>query len=251
MRHVVRTALLGALLLTSAASRLAAGGASTVPQPPAAPAPAMPPQPPAPPSPPSAPEVVVDGDGVFLREGDDDSDFAMDAPGAPEGPATIRVRRHGGGGYLGFVPIWMTPELRQHFGAPTEAGVLVGKVEADGPAARAGLEVGDVVTSLDGDRVESTGKLVREVRRHRAGETMKLEVVRNRAPKTVTVTVGERPNEELRIGGMGPMRGFHWNEHGHPRGFAPPAPADFRGLEERLNELEKRLQEIEGRPPAK
>ncbi len=249
MKLAIRTALLTILVLASAASRVGAGGSPATP--PKPPAPAAPPEAPAPPAPPRSREIVVDGDRVSVWDDDGDGDFDVEAPDAPEGPAMIRIRRHEGDGYLGFLPIWMTPELRQHFGAPKDAGVLVGKVEADSPAARAGLEVGDIVTAIGGERVKSTSTLVREVRRSKEGETLQLEIVRSRATKTLPITVGKRPAEELRIGDLSPMYRMHGMERGHPRSFVAPLPPDFAGLDERMEELEKRLKELEKRLPSK
>ncbi len=247
MKLAIRTALFTTLLLASTASRMGAGAnPATPPNPPAPPAA---PEAPAPPAPPRSREIVVDGDRVTVWG--DDGEFDVDAPEAEEGPATIHVRRREGDGYLGFLPIWMTPELRQHFGAPRDAGVLVGKVEADSPAAKAGLEVGDIVTAVGGDRVKSTSELVRDVRRSKAGETLQLEIVRSRATKTLPITVGKRPAEELRIGDLAPMRRFHGMERGIPPALVAPMPPDFQGLDERMEELEKRLKELEKRLPSK
>ena len=43
----------------------------------------------------------------------------------------------------------MTQELRAHYGAPKDAGVLVAGVESESPAAKAGIQVGDIVTRAD------------------------------------------------------------------------------------------------------
>ncbi len=127
-----------------------------------------------------------------------------------------------GGGYIGIRPLEMTPELRTHFGAPKEAGVFVGTVEKDSPAAKAGLQVGDIVTSADGEKVERKRDLVRTIRRKKEGDTVKIELVRDRAAKTLTVTVAEREDSRVRVGDFGPgMRRFHMR---HPRGVPPVPP---------------------------
>ena len=59
-------------------------------------------------------------------------------------------------GYLGVSLLDLTPELREHFGRK-ETGVMVLRVTADGPAAKAGLQVGDVITAIDGIAVDSSG----------------------------------------------------------------------------------------------
>jgi S1-C subfamily serine protease len=49
----------------------------------------------------------------------------------------------------------MSPELRAHFGAPGDRGVLIDTVRAGSPAARAGIHVGDIVVEIDGDAARS------------------------------------------------------------------------------------------------
>src|SRR5258708_4887988 len=68
-----------------------------------------------------------------------------------EGTGTL-VKR----GYLGVELTELTPELRAHFGAPQDTGVMVARVVAGSPADKAGLKVGDIITSLDGKAVESS-----------------------------------------------------------------------------------------------
>jgi membrane-associated protease RseP (regulator of RpoE activity) len=196
-------------------------------------------------------EIVVDGDEVFVS-GEDGEMFA-DLGDLEELPELALL---GGGGYIGVRPLEMTPELRTHFGAPKEAGVFVGKVEQDSPAARAGLQVGDIVTSADGETIGSRRDLVRAVRRKKEGDTVKLDVVRDRSAKTLTVTVAEREDGRIRVGDFGPgMRKFHRRVHPVPpvpplppvRPAAPLSP----GYEQRMDELEKRLDALESRVPQK
>src|SRR5579871_5943521 len=51
-------------------------------------------------------------------------------------------------GRLGVMVMGLTPELRKHFGAPDDRGVLVAHVESGTPAATAGIEVGDVIVEV-------------------------------------------------------------------------------------------------------
>ena len=142
----------------------------------------------------------------------------------------------------------MTPDLRQHFGAPRDAGVFVGSVDADGPAAKAGLQVGDIVTRVDGDVVGSPRELSRLIRHKKGGETITIDLLRNKVARTLTVTVAERKGSEVRVGELPGKHNGHdavWNW----KAFAtPPAlPPDY---EQRLDDLEKKLRELEDRLPA-
>jgi membrane-associated protease RseP (regulator of RpoE activity) len=231
----------------------------SAPVPPAAPAAPEAPVPPAPPAPRArtkrivvaSPEkqVVVGGDRVLIS-GDDDEDVVADVDGfdAWNGrPFVFRMPGWSGGGFIGVQPVEMTPDLRQHFGAPRDAGVFVGSVEADGPAAKAGLQVGDIVTKIDGDVVGSPREMSRLVRHKKAGETLTVDVLRNKVAKTLTVTVAERKAPEVRVGEL-PGRHHGHDEVWNWKSFATPPglPSDY---EQRLDDLEKKLRELEDRLP--
>src|SRR5204863_4895709 len=89
------------------------------------------------------------------------SAFAFDDPGR----RTIVVRDGnvlfddfdfpGKGAFIGVSVVDLTPELREFFGASKDSGVLVSSVADHGPAAKAGVRVGDVITSVDGKAVAS------------------------------------------------------------------------------------------------
>jgi membrane-associated protease RseP (regulator of RpoE activity) len=151
----------------------------------------------------------------------------------------------------------MTPELRQHFGAPKEAGVLISGVEKDGPAAKAGLKVGDIVTAVDGSQVDSVRDLVRSVRRKKDGDTVKVDVIRDRAPKSVTVTVASRKDDEMRLGELpGKMRRFRFDHSAPAVPPVPPVPPvapmpRSYDWQDRLDRLEQRLKELESRMPSR
>ena len=100
--------------------------------------------------------------------------------------------RHGGGGFLGVQLSDLTPELRTHFGVPEDVGVMVGKVVDGSPALRAGLEVGDVVTAVDGEPVASASALARAVGGHEDGDTVVLEVWRDGQMEKISATLEER-----------------------------------------------------------
>jgi len=63
----------------------------------------------------------------------------------------------------------------------------------NGPAARGGLRVGDVVTALNGERTESSRALVRGVAAVPPGQTVRLTVQRDGRAQEIAVTVGRRP----------------------------------------------------------
>ena len=181
--------------------------------------------------------VIVSEDGVVSSDGGDS--------------LVVRIPGYGRRGYLGVRLLEMTPELREHFGAPRDAGVLVASVEADSPAQKAGVQVGDIITKAGGDRIETARDLARSARAMRSGETLKVEVSRNRATRELSVTVQERASREIDLGDLGREIG---RDFGHDFGrefgrhawvFRSPENADR--FQERMEELEKRMKELEKR----
>ena len=187
-----------------------------------------------------------DDDRVIVSVDDDD----VDVHGL--GPLVVRV---GSRGFIGVTLVEITPDLRAHYGAPRESGVLVSGVEPDTPAGRAGVVVGDVITSVDGKRARGTGDVSRAVRDKKGGETVELEVVRDRAPRKLTVTVEERKGRERRID-LGEMKdnlkGRAWVMRDFDRGFPVIENLeDLRGMREKMDDLEKRVKELEKRLSAR
>jgi putative serine protease PepD len=77
--------------------------------------------------------------------------------------------------------------------ADAESGAHVGAVEDGTPAADAGLEEGDVITAVDGDRVADASALTAAVRSHAPGDEVEVTYVRDGDEQTVAVTLGELP----------------------------------------------------------
>ena len=123
-------------------------------------------------------------------------------------------------GYLGVTIQNVTPEIADSLNIPSKKGALVSDVVAGGPAQRGGVQQGDVVVKVNGRDVESNTDLTRQVALARAGDTLKLEVIREGRPRTVEVKAGVRPsNAELASNDPN-------EENGAPGGTArPPAAA--------------------------
>jgi serine protease Do len=108
-------------------------------------------------------------------------------------------------GYLGVAVGELTPDLVKAFGLPASAkGALVQQVVPKQPAAKAGLEPGDVVLSVNGRPIESSGALTRQVALVPPGEKVTLVVLRKGAEKTFTFPVAQRPDELVRADGDEP-----------------------------------------------
>jgi S1-C subfamily serine protease len=81
-------------------------------------------------------------------------------------------------------------EFGEYFGAPEGEGILIRGVFPDSPAAKAGLKVGDVITSVDGDRIHSVGELrekLAEKAEKKEARNVKLGLIRNKAALSLSV----------------------------------------------------------------
>lgn len=164
-----------------------------------------------------------------LRRSEADAPDALEAPEPPELPLELdehlrelgqRLGREGAawrvlpvpGAWnrprLGVQLVETTPELRGHLGGGEDAGVLVSKVLPGTPAERAGIHVGDLILSVEGQDVATSGELI-EALEGREG-TIKLRVARDRRPMTIEVQLPEPEERDLMPSG--------------PRASARPAP---------------------------
>ena len=98
-----------------------------------------------------------------------------------------------GKGRLGVVVLGITPELREHFGAAGDRGVLVARVEPGSPAAAAGLQAGDVITNAGGRAIGEASDLVAAVSSVAKGKTLQLDVLRDHKPLTLTARIASDP----------------------------------------------------------
>jgi membrane-associated protease RseP (regulator of RpoE activity) len=85
----------------------------------------------------------------------------------------------------------LTPELRKHFGAPEDRGVLVARVDPGTPAASAGVEVGDVIIEVHGRKIDAAPDVLSALSDLGKGEHAKIELVRNGQARTVDATLVE------------------------------------------------------------
>lgn len=96
----------------------------------------------------------------------------------------------------------VTPEIARGLDLKREWGVIVSDVSPDGPADKAGLLPGDIVTSLEGKPMENGRQLEVNIYRRAAGEEVALEVERDGNPRIVKVTLSERPVDLDRLAAL-------------------------------------------------
>lgn len=96
---------------------------------------------------------------------------------------------------------WLGIELQSSMKDPTKLsddtqGVEVMNVMPDGPAAKAGLQRGDIITAMDNKPVDDANTLIQMVARKAPNSVVNLQVMRNKAQSSVNVTLGERQPQE-------------------------------------------------------
>ncbi|MGE3548165.1 MAG: S1C family serine protease, partial [Kofleriaceae bacterium] len=93
---------------------------------------------------------------------------------------------------LGVMVMGLTPELRSFYGAPRDSGLLVAQVAPNSPAERAGLRVGDIITKLGTEKVETAGDILFAMDKVDANNRVTVQIIRNRQTMTVQPTLGSR-----------------------------------------------------------
>jgi serine protease Do len=91
---------------------------------------------------------------------------------------------------IGVSTMELTKQLADYFGITGGKGVLVTSVTDDGPAAKAGVRAGDVITAIDGEAVDSPGDISRVINRKKDGDVT-LTIIRNKSQQTIRVTPRE------------------------------------------------------------
>ena len=94
-------------------------------------------------------------------------------------------------GWIGVQIQSVTPMIADAIGMKNAEGALVARLEPDSPAGKRGVEIGDVITSLNNEAVKDTRDLGRRIAATAPGTATKLGVFRNGHEKTITVTVGK------------------------------------------------------------
>ncbi len=121
--------------------------------------------------------------------------FAIPAELAESVIAELRTSGHVERGWLGVTIQQVDEELATGLGFDGDTGALVASVIPQSPAAKAGVQPGDVIVAIDGEDVDHLKELTRKVAAVKPDEKVELEVWRNGERKTLDVSVGRSPNE--------------------------------------------------------
>ncbi|MDH0303486.1 MULTISPECIES: DegQ family serine endoprotease [unclassified Pseudomonas] len=103
-------------------------------------------------------------------------------------------------GWLGVVIQEVNKDLAESFGLDKPAGALVAQVLEEGPAAKGGLQVGDVILSMNGQPIVMSADLPHLVGSLKDGDKAKLEIIRNGKRQNLDVTIGALPDDDADIG---------------------------------------------------
>jgi membrane-associated protease RseP (regulator of RpoE activity) len=150
-------------------------------------------------------------------------------------------------GYVGVSMTNLSPELREFFGAPKDSGILVASVADNGPADKAGVRVGDVITSVNGKPVTGSWDLYSAMSDKKAGDSIRFEIIRGKAKQTVVATAEERETPEMmRAFDLGALERDLKPLHGAEWRYNVTTP-DIDALKARIRDLEIRLRELQKR----
>ncbi len=98
-------------------------------------------------------------------------------------------------GDIGVTVQTVTPALSQGWHLPQEWGVVVSDIDYEGPAEKAGLQVGDVISTLNGKTMENARQFNVNIYRPAIGEKVRLQVLRGKLRLNIDVPVVERPDQ--------------------------------------------------------
>jgi serine protease Do len=97
-------------------------------------------------------------------------------------------------GWIGVQIQPVTSDIADSLGLKKAEGALVAEPQANGPAAKAGIESGDVITAVNGTPVKDARELARTIGGFAPGNTVKLNVLHKGEEKAVSLTLGQLPN---------------------------------------------------------
>src|SRR5579863_7508192 len=124
--------------------------------------------------------------------------IAFDIPAETVKNVVAQLREKGSvtRGWIGVQIQPVTADIAEGLGLKKAAGALVSEPQPNSPAAKAGIESGDFITSVDGNTVNDARELARRIGTMAPGTSVKLTVMHQGQEKTVTLTLGTLPNEK-------------------------------------------------------
>jgi serine protease Do len=122
--------------------------------------------------------------------------FAIPADTVKSVVAQLRDKGSVTRGWIGVQIQALTPDLADSMGLKQTTGALVSEPQPDSPAVKAGIQSGDVITTVDGAAIHDARELARHIGTMAPGTSVKLGLIHQGQEKTVTLTLGTLPNEK-------------------------------------------------------
>jgi serine protease Do len=122
--------------------------------------------------------------------------FAIPADTVKSVVAQLRDKGSVTRGWIGVQIQPLTPDLADSMGLKQTTGALVSEPQPDSPAVKAGIQSGDVITSVDGAEIHDARELARHIGTMAPGTSVKLGLIHQGQEKNVTLTLGTLPNEK-------------------------------------------------------
>ncbi|HEU5433825.1 MAG TPA: trypsin-like peptidase domain-containing protein [Thermomicrobiales bacterium] len=95
--------------------------------------------------------------------------------------------------YIGAQVLELTPDVASQYNLSVDYGAYIARVEQGGPAQMAGIQKGDVITAIDGKKIDSQDSFTELLFAHKPGDQVDVTLQRAGKEQHVTVTLGQRP----------------------------------------------------------
>jgi serine protease Do len=120
--------------------------------------------------------------------------FSIPAPTVRNVVAQLKDKGSVSRGWIGVQIQPVTQDIADSLGMKKAEGALVAEPQANGPAAKAGIESGDVITAVNGEAVKDARELARTIGGIAPGTAVKLNVLHKGVDKVVNLSLGQLPN---------------------------------------------------------
>jgi hypothetical protein len=126
--------------------------------------------------------------------------FPPDAPRPPRAGVAPEVFSYafGNNRRVGITTTALTKQLADFFGVSGGQGILISSISENSPASRAGLRAGDVITEVDGEKVEDAGDFIRTLNKKDEGEVT-LTIIRDKSQRTIKVLPEKRTTPGINL----------------------------------------------------
>lgn len=129
-------------------------------------------------------------------------------------------------GYIGVQIQQVTPEIADSLGLKSAAGALVSQVQPNTPAVAAGLKSGDVITAVNGAKIDTAHELSRKIAAFGPEANVALSVLRNGAEQTINLKLGKLPDEKIAKANVSPDKAAKTSLSKYGFSLAPAPDAD-------------------------